>query len=75
MVNAFDSSQVTKAGTIIRSGSVSTTVRVLTSSGISTWAISQNISKVSTLVFRAINSDRGTTARSRNSSWVISSAT
>ncbi len=63
-----------KAGIKIRSGS-SMAVAVSIVSGVSTWARSQYIRSVLSLVLRIMNSFRGVWARSSASLWEISSST
>ena len=74
MVKARWSSVVINEGMIIRMGS-SIAVASSMVSGVSTCARSQNIRMVFSRVLRIMKSFSGTEARSRNSSWLISSAT
>ena len=74
MVKAHWSSVVINEGMMIRMGS-SMAVAVSMVSGVSTWARSQNIRMVFSRVLRIMKSFSGTEASSRNSCWLISSAT
>ena len=73
MVKARWSSVVINEGMMIRIGSSIAAGSLI--SGISTWARSQNIRMVFSRVLRSMNSFSGTEASSKNSSWLISSAT